>query len=201
MLLAAADLEAVALPVMQLRQLAKGEVSGYASAAPGSCASGGRRNRLLGRPGGFRVIPGRALSRLPRRNGPLLTRPAGRPGALALVPGPEAPDAARRSCGAPAARGRGTSAVRMPRATWCSPPAGPAPGTSTLPLNALGRIGRSSLPKKVAHRAWIVESKLGSRFPHLGAVAKVAVKLRNYFVHGGDEIDYPKVEPYLAFSH
>lgn len=67
-------------------------------------------------------------------------------------------------------------------------------------LDALGRLGRPSLPKKVAHRASIVESKLGQRFPDLQFVASVAVKCRNFFVHGGSgDIDYQRVEALVPF--
>jgi hypothetical protein len=67
-------------------------------------------------------------------------------------------------------------------------------------LSALGRLGKPSLPKKVAHRVSIVESRLGARFPDLQFVASVAVKCRNFFVHGSsDDIDYPRVEPLVPF--
>lgn len=67
-------------------------------------------------------------------------------------------------------------------------------------LSALGRLGKPSLPKKVAHRASIVESTLGGKFADLRFVASVAVKCRNFFVHGGSgEIDYEKVEPFVPF--
>jgi hypothetical protein len=67
-------------------------------------------------------------------------------------------------------------------------------------LSALGRLGQPSLPKKVAHRASIVESKLGGSFPDLQFVANVAVQCRNFFVHGNSgDIEYPKVEPLLPF--
>lgn len=67
-------------------------------------------------------------------------------------------------------------------------------------LSALGRLGRPSLPKKVAHQARIVESRLGGRLPDLPFVASVAVKCRNFFVHGSSgDIDYPKVEPLVPF--
>jgi len=67
-------------------------------------------------------------------------------------------------------------------------------------LSALGRLGLPSLPKKVAHRASIVESKLGGRFSDLQFVAGVAVKCRNFFVHGSsDDIDYPKVDLLVPF--
>jgi hypothetical protein len=67
-------------------------------------------------------------------------------------------------------------------------------------LSALGRLGKPSLPKKIAHRAAIVESKLGMKFPNLQFVASVAVKCRNFFVHGSsDDINYSKVEPLVPF--
>jgi len=67
-------------------------------------------------------------------------------------------------------------------------------------LSALGRLGQPSLPKKVAQRVSIVESNLGSRFSELQFVANVAVKCRNFFVHGSSsDIDYPKLEALLPF--
>jgi hypothetical protein len=67
-------------------------------------------------------------------------------------------------------------------------------------LSALGRLGKPSLPKKIAHRVSIVESKLAAKFPDLQFVAGVAVKCRNFFVHGSsDGIDYPRVEPLVPF--
>jgi ApeA N-terminal domain 1 len=67
-------------------------------------------------------------------------------------------------------------------------------------LSALGRLGKPSLPKKIAYRVSIVDSKLGERFPDLQFVAGVAVKCRNFFVHGSsDDIDYPRVEPLVPF--
>lgn len=67
-------------------------------------------------------------------------------------------------------------------------------------LSALGRLGQPSLPKKVAHRVSIVESKLTGRFPDLLFVAGVAVKCRNFFVHGSSsDIDYRKVEHLMPF--
>ena len=67
-------------------------------------------------------------------------------------------------------------------------------------LGALGRMGQPSLPKKVFYRATIVESQLGDKVPDLAFAAGIAVKLRNYFVHGSlDGLEYEKIEPFLAF--
>lgn len=66
-------------------------------------------------------------------------------------------------------------------------------------LGALGRLGKPSLPKKVAHRVAIVNSKLGGRFRNLDKVAVAAVKCRNYFVHGSTDIEFDKIEHLLPF--
>ncbi|MFI8747218.1 HEPN domain-containing protein [Pseudomonas sp. NPDC077186] len=67
-------------------------------------------------------------------------------------------------------------------------------------LGALGRMGQPSLPKKVVHRATFVERQLGTKFPDLAFVVGIAVKLRNYFVHGSlDGLEYEKLEPFLPF--
>lgn len=67
-------------------------------------------------------------------------------------------------------------------------------------LDALGRLGKPSLPKKVGHRVAIVESKLGERLPQLLFVSGVAVKCRNFFVHGSSgNIDFRRVESLVPF--
>ena len=67
-------------------------------------------------------------------------------------------------------------------------------------LSALGRLGKPSLPKKVAQRVSIVEQALGAQFPELQLVTSTAVKCRNFFVHGGiRDIDFEKVEPLVPF--
>lgn len=67
-------------------------------------------------------------------------------------------------------------------------------------LSALGRLGYPSLPKKVAHRTAIVDSHTARAFPDLQRVLYIAVKCRNYFVHGNsDDIEYSKVEPFVPF--
>lgn len=67
-------------------------------------------------------------------------------------------------------------------------------------ISAIKRIGKPSLPKKIQHRAAIVEKHFGSRFAELAGVAKLALLCRNYFVHGGsDDINFSAVEPFMSF--
>lgn len=67
-------------------------------------------------------------------------------------------------------------------------------------LSALGRLGRPSLPKKVAHFAALVESNTGDAFEGLQRVVSVAIKCRNFLVHGNsDDVDFSKVEPFMPF--
>jgi hypothetical protein len=51
-------------------------------------------------------------------------------------------------------------------------------------LSALGRVGKSSLKRKIRHRAEPIVSALGSSFPHLVDVLDEAVNCRNHYVHG-----------------
>lgn len=59
-------------------------------------------------------------------------------------------------------------------------------------LNALGRIGKSSLKQKIRHRAqWLIDALGAARFPELLLVTDEAVNSRNYYVHGGEpRFDY-----------
>jgi hypothetical protein len=57
-------------------------------------------------------------------------------------------------------------------------------------LNALGRIGKSSLKKKIAERVRLISQKSGAHFPELAMVTEKAVNCRNYFVHGGQDPDF-----------
>ncbi|MGM3274765.1 HEPN domain-containing protein [Ralstonia sp. 24A2] len=67
-------------------------------------------------------------------------------------------------------------------------------------LGALGRMDKPSLTKKVLHRVNIVTDKIGNQLPDLSRAATVAVKIRNYFVHGSlDGIDHRRLEPLLPF--
>lgn len=66
-------------------------------------------------------------------------------------------------------------------------------------LSALGRLGKPSLPKKVASRARIVAGNMPG-LPHLEWLGMIAVKCRNFFVHGASEdFDYDKVDGFLPF--
>lgn len=53
-------------------------------------------------------------------------------------------------------------------------------------LGALGRMDKPSLTKKVHHRAAIVLKHFGLAFPNLLQVATIAVRVRNFYVHGSD---------------
>lgn len=58
-------------------------------------------------------------------------------------------------------------------------------------LNALGRLGKSSLKHKIRHRARLILDRISGRFPELELVIGEAVSCRNYFVHGSKtKIDY-----------
>jgi hypothetical protein len=52
-------------------------------------------------------------------------------------------------------------------------------------LNELGRMGKSKLKQKVAHRARSIVAALGQPFADLITITNEAVNCRNYFVHGG----------------
>lgn len=67
-------------------------------------------------------------------------------------------------------------------------------------LNSLGRMGKLSLPKKVLYRSDMVSRRLGHRFPQLSEVIKIAVQLRNHYVHGSsNDFNYLRVSPHSAF--
>jgi hypothetical protein len=67
-------------------------------------------------------------------------------------------------------------------------------------MGAFGRIGQPSLPKKVKHRAAVVEVRVGKAFPELQWVVSIAVKCRNVFVHGDKgDLDLGKVEAFVPF--
>ena len=67
-------------------------------------------------------------------------------------------------------------------------------------LNALGRVGKSSLKRKIRHRVQYVIDKIGSDVPQLSDVTDEAVNCRNYYVHGAPgRIDYDKETGVVAF--
>lgn len=51
-------------------------------------------------------------------------------------------------------------------------------------LNALGRIGKPSLKRKVRDRVKLIIDAIGEKFPNLELVTDQAVDCRNYYVHG-----------------
>ena len=69
-------------------------------------------------------------------------------------------------------------------------------------LNALGRIGKSTLKKKVRHRAQFLIDKVGDRIPDFITITDEAVDCRNYYVHGSppsSRIDYNQYPGPLHF--
>lgn len=67
-------------------------------------------------------------------------------------------------------------------------------------LNALGRIGKPSLKRKVRHRAKWITDIVGEIFPEIELVIDQAIDLRNYYVHGTDtKIDYGNNNQSLFF--
>lgn len=53
-------------------------------------------------------------------------------------------------------------------------------------LDALGRLGRSSLRHKIRFRAKYIKDVVGDRFPELERVVDAAVNCRNHYVHGSE---------------
>lgn len=67
-------------------------------------------------------------------------------------------------------------------------------------LNALGRIGKPSLKRKVRHRAKWITDIVSEKFPEIELVIDQAIDLRNYYVHGTDtKIDYGNNNQALFF--
>lgn len=66
----------------------------------------------------------------------------------------------------------------------------PSPERSSI-LNALGRLGKSTLKHKVRFRAKYIIDSVGQRFPDIILVIDEAVNCRNHYVHGSEsKIDY-----------
>jgi hypothetical protein len=60
-------------------------------------------------------------------------------------------------------------------------------------LNALGRMGKSTLKHKIRHRAEFLLNAAGEKFPELVTVTDEAVNCRNHYVHGSESsFDYNK---------
>ncbi len=58
-------------------------------------------------------------------------------------------------------------------------------------LNALGRVGKSTLKQKIRHRGKLLIDLAGERFPDLFMVTDEAVNCRNHYVHGAmPKFDY-----------
>ncbi len=67
-------------------------------------------------------------------------------------------------------------------------------------ISAIARLGKPSLPKKVAHRVQIITDQVGPKFPDLANVLRIAISCRNHFVHGSsDTFDFTAVEPFVPF--
>lgn len=66
-------------------------------------------------------------------------------------------------------------------------------------LNAIGRVGRPSLTKRVLHRAHIVASKAAGHLNELDLVVRTAIASRNYFVHGDEHYDFSRMSPHVSF--
>ena len=67
-------------------------------------------------------------------------------------------------------------------------------------ISALKRMGKPSLPKKILFRTAIVEKHFGNTYNQLSYVVKIAVRCRNYFVHGpSDDFNFRVVEPLMSF--
>lgn len=58
-------------------------------------------------------------------------------------------------------------------------------------LGVLGRMGKSTLKRKIRHRAKYLLQEAGGQFPEMEMVCDEAVNCRNFYVHGTDPIfDY-----------
>lgn len=67
-------------------------------------------------------------------------------------------------------------------------------------LMALSRIGQASLRKKIESRTALIESKIPEVFQDLNLVASVAVKCRNFYVHGrSGDFDFERFEQQIPF--
>ena len=67
-------------------------------------------------------------------------------------------------------------------------------------LNAIGRIGKPALKKKIRSRVRLIADTMGAQFPDLELVTDQAVECRNYYVHGTlGKIDFGANSNQLSF--
>jgi len=67
-------------------------------------------------------------------------------------------------------------------------------------LNALGRIGKLNLKRKIYYRVKLIVDTVGARFPELELVTGHAVDCRNLYVHGSpEEFNYGAHADRLSF--
>ncbi|EPC9995163.1 HEPN domain-containing protein [Enterobacter ludwigii] len=69
----------------------------------------------------------------------------------------------------------------------------------TIILGALGRLEAPTLTDIILHRSNLITEKCNWLFPELDSVIKIAVKVRNYFVHGTMPYSPQKIEPSIPF--
>ena len=75
----------------------------------------------------------------------------------------------------------------------------PSPERESV-LNALGRIGKATLKRKIRSRVKLIADVVDTHFPELDLVTDQAVDCRNYFVHGTPtKIDYGRHSAQLSF--
>lgn len=64
-------------------------------------------------------------------------------------------------------------------------------------IGVIKRWGRANLRSKILHRAQIVKDRIPQLTNEIDRVLILAVKTRNYFVHGSDDFNYQKYENFL----
>lgn len=65
-------------------------------------------------------------------------------------------------------------------------------------IGVLKRWGRANLRSKVLHRAGIVKKHIPQITDEIDEILVMAIKTRNYFVHGTGDFDYPRYESFLS---
>ncbi|RMT82067.1 hypothetical protein ALP41_01797 [Pseudomonas savastanoi pv. nerii] len=64
-------------------------------------------------------------------------------------------------------------------------------------IGVLKRWGRANLRSKVLHRATIVKAQMPQISEYIDDILVMAIKTRNYFVHGSDDFNYIKYQRFL----